>query len=72
MTDRAVVNAGPLVALSFYGLPVKGTVGLLVEGQRRGLVTDLRQTLMDLKAAGYYLADGLVDAACRQISENQP
>ncbi|MCF7996408.1 MAG: DUF3368 domain-containing protein [Chromatiaceae bacterium] len=56
---------GRKIAHSIYGLPVKGTAGLLVEAHRRGLLTDeLRDTLLDLKGAGYFLSDTVIDAAC--------
>ena len=48
-----------------YGLPVKGTAGLLLEAKRRNLLSDLRSTLLDLKRAGYYLSDALIDDTCK-------
>lgn len=59
---------GRRIAQQIYGLPVKGTAGLLVEARRRGLVGELRPMLDQLKAAGYFLADSVIDAAC-QASE---
>lgn len=55
---------GRRIAHLVYGLPVKGTAGLLVEARRRGLVDDLRATLLDLRRAGYYLADAVIEGAC--------
>ncbi|WP_462319972.1 hypothetical protein [Halochromatium sp.] len=56
---------GRKIAHSIYGLPVKGTAGLLVEAHRRGLLADeLRNTLLGLKGAGYFLSDTVIDAAC--------
>ncbi len=55
---------GRRIAHHVYGLPVKGTAGLLVEAKRRGLIDDLRLTLLNLKQAGYYLSDTLIEAAC--------
>jgi len=56
---------GRRIAQTIYGLPVKGSVGLLVEAQRRGLLADLRSTLVGLKTSGYFLSDALIEAACR-------
>ncbi len=56
---------GRRVAQHVYGLPVKGTAGLLVEAKRRGLLVDLRATLMALKQAGYYLSDAVIEGACK-------
>lgn len=55
---------GRKIAHQVYGLPVKGTAGLLVEAHRKGLLGNLRQTLLDLKRAGYFLSDAVVEAAC--------
>jgi len=32
---------------------------------RRGLLNDLRSTLRDLKRAGYYLSDAVIEGACK-------
>lgn len=56
---------GRRIAHHVYGLPVKGTAGLLVEAKRRGLLNDLRSTLLDLKRAGYYLSDTIIEGACK-------
>lgn len=55
---------GRKIARSIYGLQVKGTAGLLVEAHRRGLLEDVRASLLDLRRAGYYLSDAVVEAAC--------
>jgi predicted nucleic acid-binding protein len=56
---------GRRIARQVYGLPVKGTAGLLVEAKRRGQLNDLRATLLDLKHAGYYLSDAVIEGACK-------
>lgn len=48
-----------------YGLPVKGMAGLLVEAKRRGLLNDLRSTSLELRRAGYYLSDTIIEGACK-------
>ncbi|CDH44998.1 DUF3368 domain-containing protein [Candidatus Contendibacter odensensis] len=60
---------GRRIAHQIYGLPVKGTAGLLAEARRRGLVGDLRPMLYQLKAAGYFLADSVIDAACEAAED---
>jgi hypothetical protein len=57
---------GRRIAHQVYGLPVKGTAGLLVEAKRRGLLNDLRSTLLELKRAGYYLSDAVIEGACKR------
>lgn len=56
---------GRRIAARIYGLPVKGTAGLLVEAHRLGMLGDLRGTLERLRHDGYFLADAVVEAACR-------
>jgi len=53
---------GRRIAASVYGLPVKGTAGLFVEAHRRGLLDDVRETLLGLKRDGYFLADGVISS----------
>ena len=55
---------GRKIAHDVYGLPVKGTAGLLVEAHRRGLLDDVYTTLVELRRAGYYLSDAVIEAAC--------
>lgn len=57
---------GRRIAQHVYGLPIKGTVGLLVEAKRRGLLDDdLSTTLLNLRHAGYYLSDVIIAEACK-------
>ena len=55
---------GRRVANQVYGLPVKGTAGLLVEASRQGLLTDVRSILLQLRSNGYFLSDRVIEAAC--------
>lgn len=60
---------GRKIAHQVYGLPVKGTAGLLVEASRRGLLDDLHTMLLNLKQAGYYLSESLIESACQAARE---
>lgn len=60
---------GRKIAHQVYGLPVKGTAGLFVEAHRRGLVGDVRSALLDLRQAGYFLSDGVIEGACAAIGK---
>ena len=60
---------GRRIAHHVYGLPVKGTVGILVEAQRRGLISGVRPRLLELRAAGYFIADSVIAAACQAVGE---
>ena len=60
---------GRRIAHHVYGLPVKGTAGILVEAQRRGLISGVRPRLLELRAAGYFIADSVIAAACQAVGE---
>lgn len=60
---------GRRIAQNVYGLPVKGTAGLLVEAHRRGLISEVRSRLMTLRDAGYFIADSVIAAACLAAGE---
>jgi predicted nucleic acid-binding protein len=60
---------GRKIAQQVYGLQVKGSAGILVEAHRRGLITEVRPQLLALRFAGYYIADGVIAAACQAVGE---
>ena len=60
---------GRRIAQQVYGLPVKGTAGLLVEAHRSGLITAVRPQLLALRVAGYFIAEGVIAAACQAVGE---
>jgi predicted nucleic acid-binding protein len=60
---------GRRIAQQVYGLPVKGTAGILVEAHRRGLISDVRPRLLELRTAGYFIADSVIAAACLAVGE---
>lgn len=47
------------------GLAVTGTVGVLIEAKRLGLISAVRPPLEEMRAHGYYFSDALIDAATR-------
>lgn len=51
------------------GLPVVGTLGILVKARQNGLVSHLRPLTNALTASGYYLAPALVDQALAVVGE---
>ena len=60
---------GRRIAQDVYGLAVKGTAGVLVEAQRRGLISGIRPQLLALRNAGYFISDGVIAAACLVVGE---
>ena len=51
------------------GLPVKGTIGILVEAKEKGLVDAIKPLLETLQAKGMYLEQSLIDTALRLAEE---
>ena len=51
---------GRRIAQDVYGLAVKGTAGVLVEAQRRGLISGIRPQLLALRNVGYFISDGVI------------
>jgi uncharacterized protein len=60
---------GRRVARLVYGLPVKGTCGLLVAAKHRGLVSTVKPLLAGMRAKGYFLGSQLVAECLRQSDE---
>jgi predicted nucleic acid-binding protein len=60
---------GRRIAQQVYGLPVKGTAGILVEARRLGLSSAVRPLLLELREAGYFIADSVIAAACQAVGE---
>jgi len=60
---------GRRIAQHVYGLPVKGTAGILVEAKRHGLISGVRPHLLELRISGYFIADKVIAAACLAVNE---
>jgi len=51
------------------GLPILGTIGLLVQAKRAGLVPAIRPLLGDLESLGFHMSEGLKEEALRLVGE---
>lgn len=51
------------------GLPVVGTLGVLIAAKRRGLLDNVRPSLQRLRASGYFLSDAVFAEALRLAGE---
>lgn len=47
------------------GLHVVGTVGIVVTAQRRGVIQSARSVLLELRSAGMWLSDDVIERALR-------
>jgi uncharacterized protein len=54
------------------GIPVAGTVRVLIEGKRLGLVDELAPCLRALQASGFRLHPRLVERALEEVGETPP
>jgi predicted nucleic acid-binding protein len=53
-----------------FGLRVVGTVGLVIAAHRLGHIDDARRALLDLRAAGMWISDAVIDQALRLAGLN--
>jgi predicted nucleic acid-binding protein len=51
------------------GIPVRGTLGIVLEAKRRGVIPRARPVLEDLIASGLYLRRHVLDEALRRVGE---
>lgn len=60
--------AGRRCARSF-GIPLRGTLGLVLKAKQQGAIPSARKTLGQLRDVGMYLSDGVADMALREVGE---
>ena len=51
------------------GIGVRGSLGLVLDARKRGVIASARDTLQHLRECGMYLSDRIVEAALREIDE---
>ncbi len=51
------------------GIPVRGTLGLVITAKQRGVIPAARPVIEQLREAGMYLSDSVVERALKSISE---
>jgi predicted nucleic acid-binding protein len=51
------------------GLPVIGTVGIVLESKRRGILPAAKPVLLQLRTQGYWLSDSLIAQAAALVAE---
>jgi predicted nucleic acid-binding protein len=51
------------------GIPVRGTLGLVLLGKQRGQLAAARPVLETLRGAGMYLSSSVMDRALRKVDE---
>ena len=53
----------------YLGLPVTGTLGVIVAAKRAGLLDSARDAVADLREIGFYMSDVVVDMALAAAGE---
>jgi uncharacterized protein len=61
-------RAGRRVARQL-GLKIAGTVQVLLEAKRAGLIPEVKPLLLGMRSAGYYLSDSLLRTALADVGE---
>ena len=51
------------------GIPIRGTLGLILTAKRRRMITQARPVLEQLRAAGMYLSDSVMNRALKTVGE---
>jgi predicted nucleic acid-binding protein len=51
------------------GIPVRGTLGLILIAKRRGIIAEARALLERLRASGMYLSDRVLNRALKTVGE---
>ena len=57
------------IARNIYGMRVVGSARILVEAKNRGLISNVRGALEDMRKGGYWIHDDIVKAALKQAGE---
>ena len=59
----------PVDAPRLYGIPVRGTLGLILTAKKRGVIPKARPVLEKLRQSGMYLSDRILNQALALIGE---
>lgn len=51
-------------------IPLFGTLGVLVDARRQGLIPQARPLIAAIRGAGYYIEDKLIEAALSEVGES--
>ncbi len=57
------------VARTVYDLSVVGTVGILIEAKRRGLIPEIGNLLIEMKEYGYRIHESIIERALFAVGE---
>jgi predicted nucleic acid-binding protein len=67
--EAIVDDLGARRCADTLGIPVRGTLGLILVGKRRGRIPAARPVLDSLRLAGMYLSDHVMNRALQTVDE---
>ena len=67
--DRDSGRFGGRRCANSLGIPVRGTLGLILTAKRRHIIPQARPVLEQLRAAGMYLSDSVMNRALKTVGE---
>lgn len=53
----------------YLGLPVTGTMGVLLKAKREGYITEIASIIEEMRRKGFYISDNLVNMVLEQAGE---
>ena len=66
----ADVDANAKKHAKYLGLPVTGTLGVLIKAKQNGFIKELKPILLQLKEKGIYISQNLVELCLKQAGES--
>jgi predicted nucleic acid-binding protein len=62
-------DAAARAAARTLGIPVLGTIGVVLRARQGGLIASVGEVILELRQAGLYIDDVVVSAALHQVGE---
>jgi predicted nucleic acid-binding protein len=63
------IKKHPRQEASTLGIPVRGTLGLILTAKKRGVIPQARPVLENLRQSGMYLSDRILNQALKLVDE---
>ena len=54
----------------YLGLPVTGTLGVLIKAKQKGYIDKLQPVLYEMVQNGIYISQGLIELCLKQVGES--
>ncbi len=67
--DLVVIDDNAAKTAKYLGLPVTGTMGVLLKAKKRGIVKEIRPILESMKTRGFYISGEIEQLVLEQAEE---